>query len=319
MYGLSWRDAPAEAAYLFHKRCQAFMANIIRGGKGAGQRAGPLGRVLHWVVRYEAQDRGSLHAHIILWVHPDDKARVASEIVACIPAVYRGNGSDPTCPTSAEYWEVPADPNAAALFAHVLTKQMHVCRPNGCCTAGACKYGFPTRPHTAAAPALDPATLRYQYYRPSWAHRNVSPYHPTVALLWGAHINLQVGSPVQGAHLGCVVGRTSSLVVAGAGVQEGQGLPRSALRGLVPRGLPPLAHPAPQCCAVAAPVPPSSAGPHYTEHMPSMHLAELTTDTLRVQVINSSNWSFYLLKYAMKVRCLSVRGALAGVRPIPEG
>ncbi len=203
VYGLSWRDAPAEAAYLFHKRCQAFMANIIRGGKGAGQRAGPLGRVLHWVVRYEAQDRGSLHAHIILWVHPDDKARVASEIVACIPAVYRGNGSDPTCPTSAEYWEVPADPNAAALFAHVLTKQMHVCRPNGCCTAGACKYGFPTRPHTAAAPALDPATLRYQYYRPSWAHRNVSPYHPTVALLWGAHINLQVGPSVSTGHEGC--------------------------------------------------------------------------------------------------------------------
>lgn len=192
VYGLSWRDAPAEAAYLFHKRCQAFMAHIIRGGKGAGQRAGPLGRVQHWVVRYEAQDRGSLHAHIILWVHPDDKARVASEIVACVPAVYRGDSSDPTCPTSAEYWEVPTEPNAAALFTHVLTKQMHVCRPNGCCAAGPCKYGFPTRPQTAAAPALDPATLRYQYYRPSWAHRNVSPYHPTVALLWGAHINLQV-------------------------------------------------------------------------------------------------------------------------------
>ncbi len=236
VYGFSWRDAPAEAAYLFHKRCQAFMANIIRGGKGAGQRAGPLGRVLHWVVRYEAQDRGSLHAHVILWVHPDDKARVASEIVACVPAVYHGNGSDPTCPTSAEYWETPSDPNAAALFTHVLTKQLHVCRTNGCCAAGPCKYGFPTRPHTVAAPALDPATLRYQYYRPSWAHRNVSPYHPTVALLWGAHINLQVGPGVQGRHPDAVWVEWHALCCRALGFQEGQGLPCSALRGLVPQG-----------------------------------------------------------------------------------
>lgn len=32
---------------------------------------------------------------------------------------------------------------------------------------------------------------RYIYYRPSWAHRNVVPYHPIVAILWGAHMNIQ--------------------------------------------------------------------------------------------------------------------------------
>jgi hypothetical protein len=34
------------------------------------------------------QARGSLHAHIVLWVHPDDEQRVANEISASVPGIW---------------------------------------------------------------------------------------------------------------------------------------------------------------------------------------------------------------------------------------
>ncbi len=181
------------------------MRDILKVHKGKGQagkdaKSGVLGRVMHHVTRYEVQGQQSLHAHILLWVHPDDVDRVSSEIVACAPAKYVGragatNEHDPNCPTGRECWEPPAgDPHALALFEHVMTKQCHVCTPvngPGCRKTGPCRYAFPWKPHPSSTPVVDTATRRYVYYRPSWAHRNISPYHPTVALLWGAHINLQ--------------------------------------------------------------------------------------------------------------------------------
>jgi hypothetical protein len=194
--GFTWQDAPAENAYLAHKRVQAFMADVLKagGGKQGSQSGGALGRVQEWVVRYEVQNRHSLHAHIVLWVHPDDLDRVASEIVACAPAAYQGDGTVPTCPYSSAYWEVPSDPHQAALFRHVLCKQMHKCTAvgaAGCCQTGTCKYGFPWSPYQGTIPTVDRSSLRFQYHRPSWAHCNVVPYHPTLALLWGAHMNIQ--------------------------------------------------------------------------------------------------------------------------------
>ncbi|PNH12316.1 ATP-dependent DNA helicase PIF1 [Tetrabaena socialis] len=98
----TFSDAPAECAALFHKRCQAFMANVLKATNDRTTEApGPLGRIQHYVLR------------------------------------------------------------------------------------------FPFAPHPTAKPTLDSRGQKYVYYRPSWAHRNVSPYHPTIALLWGAHINLQ--------------------------------------------------------------------------------------------------------------------------------
>ena len=31
-----------------------------------------LGRVLAYSIKYEFQDRGSVHAHILLWIAPED-------------------------------------------------------------------------------------------------------------------------------------------------------------------------------------------------------------------------------------------------------
>ncbi len=31
---------------------------------------------------------------------------------------------------------------------------------------------------------------RWEYYRPRYANRNVIAYHPTLLVLWGAHMNM---------------------------------------------------------------------------------------------------------------------------------
>lgn len=83
----SFRDAPVECAQLFHARLWAFLTrHIILPQHNGEAQAGLLGRVQHYLVRYEVQARGSLHAHIILWLHPDDVAAVSREIIAYVPA-----------------------------------------------------------------------------------------------------------------------------------------------------------------------------------------------------------------------------------------
>jgi hypothetical protein len=62
----------------------------------------------------------------------------------------------------------------------------------GCCQHGSCRYGFPYKVQPAVAPQHNSSTNRYDYYRPTDDDRNVVPYHPTVLLLWGAHMNLQL-------------------------------------------------------------------------------------------------------------------------------
>ena len=44
------------------------------------------------MVRYEIKNRGSLHAHLILWVEDLDRARFAHEISTDIP---KENNKDP--------------------------------------------------------------------------------------------------------------------------------------------------------------------------------------------------------------------------------
>lgn len=63
----------------------------------------------------------------------------------------------------------------------------------GCCEKShKCKYGFPAGVQSNYKPMVDEESGRYQYYRPRHCDRNVVPYHPTVALLWNAHCNVQL-------------------------------------------------------------------------------------------------------------------------------
>jgi ATP-dependent exoDNAse (exonuclease V) alpha subunit len=176
----TWQDAPVECAAMFHRRVTDFMNDHILGKRG-----GKLGRVTHHLTRYEVQGRGSLHAHIILWLHPDDVERVASEIVACVPAAFD---------KAKHEFVPPTDPQQLKLYELVMRKQHHRCKKTGCMANKhrRCQYHFPYPPHPSRKPTFNPLTKRWDYYRPGGGeNRNVVPYHPDVLLLWEAHMNLQ--------------------------------------------------------------------------------------------------------------------------------
>ena len=57
---MTWKDCHVECTSLFHSRVQKNLHEYILSGRCI------LGRVKEYVVRYEIQFRGSLHAHIML-------------------------------------------------------------------------------------------------------------------------------------------------------------------------------------------------------------------------------------------------------------
>ena len=181
---LSFQDCPVECAKLFHDRLWAFLHKFIIKPSLNGQRSpGLLGRVSHYVVRYEVQSRHSLHAHIVLWIDEADVEKVSSEIIAYVPAIWD---------KIHRQWIMPDDPIQAEIVKLVLRKQLHKCRPTGCQSQGKCQYGFPYPPQPAREPKYNNKTKKYDYCRFGFLDRNVVPYHPLVLLYWGAHMNLQL-------------------------------------------------------------------------------------------------------------------------------
>jgi hypothetical protein len=78
----TWRDAPVEVAAIFTQRFKQFMKKFIVGEGSMNL----LGRVEHYMVRYECQHRESLHVHMVLWLHNEDVERVSNDISAAVPA-----------------------------------------------------------------------------------------------------------------------------------------------------------------------------------------------------------------------------------------
>jgi hypothetical protein len=77
---VEWKGCPVEAARLFDHRLQCFLDAYVLC------ETNPIfGRITEHVVRLECQGRGSLHAHILLWVHPDHQEWVRSTITATAP------------------------------------------------------------------------------------------------------------------------------------------------------------------------------------------------------------------------------------------
>ena len=187
--GGNYTDLSAECAELFHARCENFLKQCMLQADG-----GLLGRVKHYVRRYEAQGRGALHAHILLWVHADDVERVAQEITASMPCVY--------AETSPGFWRPqvpPADDESivSILSQQLLTKQMHTCRhsqhgcrPRECANQPRCKKMFPAPPHREGT-TFDAETNRYEYFRFCEYDQWIVPYHPGVLLCWNGHMNIQ--------------------------------------------------------------------------------------------------------------------------------
>ena len=100
---------------------------------------------------------------MVLWIHPEDLARVRREIVAIIPAEY-----DPVSNSFIEPDPATALPHQLDLVRHALRRQMHVCKDifkPGCRCKGWCKYGAPWETHMEHEPRMNVITKRYNYYR----------------------------------------------------------------------------------------------------------------------------------------------------------
>ena len=117
-----------ECASLFHSRVKKFLHDYILSGPCI------LGHVKKYVVCYEIQFRGSLHAHIMLWIEHADLERVANKITASIPAVFDSTSDNFIEPTNTKT---------------VMRKQLHTCtsRCHHRKSHGICKYGFFFPPH----------------------------------------------------------------------------------------------------------------------------------------------------------------------------
>lgn len=116
----------------------------------------------------QVQGRGSLHAHIILWVHEDDRARVAAEISSTIPAVYTGPAG-PTPPTAQlSFFQAPECPHLRGLMVEIVNKNQHRCKDvnmPGCRHKGpACQYHFPQPLQATFDPVFDAATNKHCYH-----------------------------------------------------------------------------------------------------------------------------------------------------------
>ena len=143
-----------------------------------------LGTIDQYVIRYKLQSRGSVHAHIILWMNQNDIERVTNEITAATPTIFDT--------TTGEFLE-PIDSHQNKLFKIVMRKQLHIC--NSRCqqrsNANNYKYGFPFKLHIEEKTTYNPESKRWEYYRPRYEDRNVVPYHASLLLMWGAHFYLQ--------------------------------------------------------------------------------------------------------------------------------
>ena len=157
------------------KQFDWFMS-VLRSPEG-----GPLGRVVDSIFKKEYQRRGAVHWHILIWMEPG------------------------SAPPHAVMMEMPraADTSdvRAAYFRKLVENMLQhkTCYPS-CCFKGShgkvlskCKYGFPfTVPQDNVC--LDEDGVRYLYVRRHDENKNVVPYNPEIAILWGAVHNVQIVS-----------------------------------------------------------------------------------------------------------------------------
>jgi len=174
-------DVPAESERAFKLKVEMFMElHIIKNEM--------LGKVRDYAIKYEFQDRGSVHAHILLWIAPEDVDRVANEIAAYVPG-----GHNLT-----EEEELALPEHVLRLRRLVLRKQIHTCRkegPSACVRSGKCgaycKRGFPFKPNREGTVLSSEGNVsKYIYLRPEQGDERVIAYHPGLLLLWGANMNL---------------------------------------------------------------------------------------------------------------------------------
>jgi hypothetical protein len=176
----AWNQAPTICARLYHHRLWKHLDHHVLVDQLGEIPGGIYGRIDHYIVRYEYQYRGSLHAHIILWVNKEDVQGVSDDIVAGVPLVRVGGDLVP--PPAGEEYSVHRE-----YYRLVMKEQQHVCYETGCLKHGPCKYNYPFQPH------IGPTTFnqdlnQFLYYRPRQGDQFTIPHTAAGLVLWGAHM-----------------------------------------------------------------------------------------------------------------------------------
>jgi hypothetical protein len=174
---MSWKDCSLECATLFHFCVNMFMDQHILKDNDI------LSKIKEYVIHYELQHHGSVHAHIILWVNENDLQKITNEIEAFILAIFN---------KITKTFIPPNDSLQFKLFKMLLQKELHECQKllylKSCNRT--CKFGFPYSPHIEPNYSFNKKTNKWEYYRPQYEDQNAVPYHPTLLLLWGTHLNI---------------------------------------------------------------------------------------------------------------------------------
>jgi hypothetical protein len=175
-------DVHVECAKVFVERVQLFMKHA----PAPKNMSGIMGKVTYYCIRYESQMHGSLHAHILLWVHPDDEPTVTKQINACMHGVWQESLS--------KFVYLSSDPLHTQLLYLVDELQRHTYSKDSCrkqSQGHRCFYGFPYPEQADTVPFVDEVVRKWMYYRPRHQDRNVVPYHRLVLFFWEAHCNIQ--------------------------------------------------------------------------------------------------------------------------------
>ena len=148
--GLSWEDKcnllrsnPVTAARHFHYKLQCLFTDVILSD------AAPLGKVIHYFYRIEFQQRGSPHAHAILWVEGAPQPDAESQVI---------------CDFVDKYVQASIPKSDQTLKTLVTELQRH-CHSASCRKKGSlCRFNFPRPPTdktllSKAEPAENEAAL----------------------------------------------------------------------------------------------------------------------------------------------------------------
>ena len=161
---------PEVSVLAAEKRFKWFM-NLLKSDDG------PLGQVVELVIKKEYHKCGAVHWHMLVWVKPG------------------------TAPPHAVMAEVPRGPDTSDKVAAYLRKLVEtmlykVCNPNRCLKGNygkpltKCKYGFPfSTPEPCRR--LDTDHIRYLDIRRLNEDAFTVQHNPEIAILWGAHHNVQ--------------------------------------------------------------------------------------------------------------------------------
>ena len=158
----SYDCAPVECTCAFMQRHSMFMEGYVLGGERI------FGKVLHSLVRFEVQGRGSLHSHILLWLDPVDALHVRNEVVAYMPATLPHDAVIPEGSSEEEERARLFSADELALRSEVTRKQAHKCdeRCRGPGMTRMCKDMHPHPPNEEGT-KFNHGTKRWDYLRPA--------------------------------------------------------------------------------------------------------------------------------------------------------